>query len=135
SEVRIHVSRKESNLNIAVWVSHPWLGDGLPQVDMYSQPLNLDISPSWDISNQASESEMLESSLSQQILTDSSLSPLEKVEQLKAKSVEESYREILGLVLSCHLAELHGGSITIQGSLQSGYRYIFRLPRIETHDN
>ena len=102
---------------------------------MYSQPLNLDISPSWDISNQASESAMLESSLSQQILTDSSLSPLEKVEQLKEKSAEESYREILGLVLSCHLAELHGGSIVIQGSLQSGYRYIFRLPKIETHEN
>jgi signal transduction histidine kinase len=135
SEIRIHISRKESNLNLSVWVSHPWLGDGLPQVEMYSQPLNLDISPSWDISNQASESAMLESSLSQQILTDSSLSPLEKVEQLKEKSAEESYREILGLVLSCHLAELHGGSIVIQGSLQSGYRYIFRLPKIETHEN
>ncbi|MDY6785026.1 MAG: GAF domain-containing sensor histidine kinase [Cyanobacteriota bacterium] len=135
SEIRIHVSRKEGNLNVSVWVSHPWLGDGLPQVEMYSQPLNLEISPSWDISDRASESAMLESSLSQQILTDSSLSPLEKVEQLKEKSVEESYREILGLVLSCHLAELHGGSIAIQGSLQSGYRYIFRLPKIETHEN
>lgn len=135
SEVRIHVSRKDNCLNISVWVSHPWLGDGLPQVEIYSQPLNLDIAPSWDIATQViTESELVESSLSHQILADPSLSPLDKVEQLKQKSAEESYREILGLVLSCHLAELHGGSITIQGSLQSGYRYVFRLPTLETHE-
>ncbi|HEY9651659.1 MAG TPA: GAF domain-containing sensor histidine kinase, partial [Coleofasciculaceae cyanobacterium] len=29
-EVRIHVFRKSDKLNIAIWVSHPWLGDGLP---------------------------------------------------------------------------------------------------------
>jgi signal transduction histidine kinase len=34
--VRIHVSRKGERLNISVWVSHPWLGDGLPQIEFYS---------------------------------------------------------------------------------------------------
>ena len=37
-------------------------------------------------------------------------------------------RETLGLLLSCQLAELHGGEITIQGSPESGYRYVFSLP-------
>lgn len=37
-------------------------------------------------------------------------------------------RETLGLLLSCQLAELHGGEITIQGSTESGYRYVLCLP-------
>ncbi|MGB6294638.1 MAG: ATP-binding protein, partial [Rivularia sp. (in: cyanobacteria)] len=37
-------------------------------------------------------------------------------------------RETLGLLLSCQLAELHGGDITIQGSQESGYRYVLSLP-------
>lgn len=37
-------------------------------------------------------------------------------------------RESLGLLLSCQLAELHGGHISIQGSAESGYRYVLSLP-------
>jgi nitrogen-specific signal transduction histidine kinase len=37
-------------------------------------------------------------------------------------------RESLGLLLSCQLAELHGGQISIQGSPESGYRYVLSLP-------
>jgi K+-sensing histidine kinase KdpD len=37
-------------------------------------------------------------------------------------------RESLGLLLSCQLAELHGGQISIQGSPESGYRYLLTLP-------
>jgi hypothetical protein len=37
-------------------------------------------------------------------------------------------RESLGLLLSCQLAELHGGQIAIQGSAQSGHRYVLTLP-------
>ena len=37
-------------------------------------------------------------------------------------------RESLGLLLSCQLAELHQGQITIQGSPESGYRYVVNLP-------
>jgi hypothetical protein len=37
-------------------------------------------------------------------------------------------REQLGLLLSCHLAELHHGQISIQGSPASGYRYVLSLP-------
>jgi hypothetical protein len=32
------------------------------------------------------------------------------------------------LLLSCHLAELHGGYISIQGSPEAGFRYILSLP-------
>lgn len=134
SEVQLHISRKETELNIGVWVSHPWLGDGLPQVEMYAPALSLDLAPDWNVSEENSTAETLKPLLSNQILSDSSLSVLEKVEQLKQKTENESYRELLGLVLSCHLAEMHGGKIMIQGSLQSGYRYVLKLPKIEGNE-
>jgi hypothetical protein len=45
-----------------------------------------------------------------------------------AKSNGSLSRESLGLLLSCQLAELHGGQILIQGSPESGYRYVLSLP-------
>lgn len=35
SVVRIHVSYKEDSLNLTIWVSHPWLGEGITEVDPY----------------------------------------------------------------------------------------------------
>ena len=46
----------------------------------------------------------------------------------EAKAQSGVSRETLGLLLSCQLAELHGGDITIQGSPESGYRYVLSLP-------
>ena len=36
----------------------------------------------------------------------------------------------LRLLLSCYLAELHGGQISIQGTPESGYRYVASLPEL-----
>jgi signal transduction histidine kinase len=35
----------------------------------------------------------------------------------------------LGMLLSRQLAEMHGGQITVQGSPESGYRYLISLPQ------
>ncbi len=35
SIVRIHISHKENTLNITVGVSHPWLGDGITEINSY----------------------------------------------------------------------------------------------------
>jgi hypothetical protein len=43
-------------------------------------------------------------------------------------------RESLGLLLSCHLAELHGGKISVQPLLESGFRYVVSLPKLESGD-
>jgi signal transduction histidine kinase len=40
-------------------------------------------------------------------------------------------REALGLLMSCKLAELHKGQISVEGSLESGYRYVVSLPQLE----
>jgi len=39
--------------------------------------------------------------------------------------------ESLRLLLSCYLAELHGGHISIQGTPESGYRYVVSLLKAE----
>ncbi|MGB7518273.1 MAG: hypothetical protein WA896_01420, partial [Spirulinaceae cyanobacterium] len=128
-EVRVHVSRKASKLQISVWVSHPWLGDGLPQMELYS-PL---------ISNYATQGLEAISELSQErrgtpngrseAVTSGIIAAYKKAEQNKDNNKSNS-REILGLLLSCQLAEMHGGKISVQGSLESGYRYVLNLPQM-----
>ena len=129
-EVRIHVSRKSKTLNIAVWVSHRWLGDGLPQVEFNLPPLTnyLDRALA-DSTDDETESEISDSVVGYQILTSSTLATAwEKLRQEKEKSDTKTGREILGLILSCNLVEMHGGKITVQGDSKSGYRYVLKLP-------
>jgi signal transduction histidine kinase len=132
-EVRVHVSRKHYSLNIAVWLSHPWLGDGLPQLELYAQSVTRALALSGakisDSNNSASMGELF---LGNQVLTSSALmSVLEGVDGVQSKPTERVSREILGLLLSCHLIELHGGQIIVQGMPESGYRYILKLPNKE----
>ena len=130
-EVRIHVSHRSSTLNIAVWVSHPWLGEGLPQVKLDSPSVINALFQSWETSEAVSESRMSDSLARNHILTSSSLlKALNGTEKLNNKSTDQSSRKLLGLLLGCHLAEIHGGKITLQGSSESGYRYILKLPKI-----
>jgi signal transduction histidine kinase len=142
SIVRIHVSYKEDTLNITVWVSHPWLGDGITEVDPYfrlnPQPLleltsiaqnyniNLDSQEMSDLAVMVDKSKDLS-------LTNSSISLNSGDLDLKGPTNHMS-RESLGLLLSCQLAELHKGQISIQGSVESGYRYVLSLPIQPTAD-
>lgn len=137
SVVRIHVSYKENTLNITVWVSHPWLGDGITEVDPYFRfnPLSL-----VELTGEAA-SYNIHSETQKQVM--SLPVTLEKPKNLAdshsdvfavnsgidlAKPPGSLSRESLGLLLSCELAELHGGQISIQGSPESGYRYLLTLP-------
>jgi hypothetical protein len=135
SVVRIHVSHKENKentLNITVWVSHPWLGDGITEVDPY---FRLSAVPLLELTEQtATEFNALledqedstglpfglDKSQTVKVSTSSILSTTKRSGSLS--------RESLGLLLSCHLAELHGGYISIQGSPEAGFRYILSLP-------
>ncbi len=135
--VRIHLSRKSEKLNIALWVSHPWLGDCLPQVELYSQS---------GVAKTANSSELLHDNataiqdqvadaylpLGSETLTSTPLvTALMNAEDIKIKSaVGNDSRENLGLLLSCSLAERHGGEILVQGSSEWGYRYVVSLPQI-----
>ncbi len=121
STVRIHVSSKDDTLNITVWVSHPWLGEGITEVDpLFSHSRTL---PLQELTrNHSTHSGHLEN----QEQTGNLIVDMSSTSATKSHAYLS--RESLGLLLSCHVAELHGGQIVIQGSSQSGYRYVLSLP-------
>ncbi|BAZ00985.1 GAF sensor signal transduction histidine kinase [Tolypothrix tenuis PCC 7101] len=135
SVVRIHVSYKENMLNITVWVSHPWLGDGITEVDPYfrlspltlleltgeSSPYNLHLDNHEPVGNLPLIMDAKNLDSHSDVLTMNS--GVDVAQRQNGLS-----RESLGLLLSCQLAELHGGQISIQGSPESGYRYVLSLP-------
>lgn len=144
SEIRIHASRKIDRLNIAIWVSHLWLGEGLSQVYEGLAELPLPSSAIAAVSNSLetapdnyeSESRELAASYSplptSQVLSSSSLAVALALNSEPNKATEKhNSRENLGLLLSCYLAQLHGGTICVEGSIESGHRYIISLPQLE----
>ncbi|MHC5596783.1 MAG: GAF domain-containing sensor histidine kinase [Nostoc sp.] len=137
SIVRIHVSYKEDTLNITIWVSHPWLGDGITEVDPYFRLNSLSLleltSEVATYNTHTEGEEQLDTSSvavdNSKNLSDSHSNFLATSSGINlAKSNGSLSRESLGLLLSCQLAELHGGQILIQGSSESGYRYVLYLP-------
>lgn len=148
-EVRVHVSRHPNKLKISIWVSHPWLGDGIPPVygRMPASPLPLttcnidEISDGLETSVNNGKVDSSEPGidscqfLSNQIISGASLlTALTLMQELKKTPTQDESRESLGLILSYHLAELHKGQITVQGSLERGYRYVISLPQLESID-
>jgi signal transduction histidine kinase len=137
-EIRIHISRKSDHLNVAVWITHPWLGDGLPQVELYSSVVALNSSEvaatnlcHLDINEPRPLSF---SAVGEQRLSSSSLSTAFALAQSLNQTSEEMDRGSLRLLLSCQLAELHSGQISVQGSPELGYRYVVSLPQLVAED-
>ncbi|MEA5593562.1 GAF domain-containing sensor histidine kinase [Rivularia sp. UHCC 0363] len=136
SVVRIHVSYKEDALNLTIWVSHPWLGEGITEVDPYfrlseisSMELASDIASAF--TNPGSQEKLISLPRSNKPTSQSISSGQTAIDLSQVENESQSggvSRETLGLLLSCQLAELHGGEITIQGSSESGYRYVLCLP-------
>jgi signal transduction histidine kinase len=136
SIVRIHVSYKEDTVNITVWVSHPWLGDGITEVDPYfrlnPQPLLelTSIAQNYNIhlDNQEMSDLAVMVDKSKDLVALNGAVSLNSADLDLKRSTNHMSRESLGLLLSCQLAELHKGQISIQGSVESGYRYVLSLP-------
>lgn len=119
STLRIHVSRRDERLNLAIWTSNPWLGEDLPQtvIDWGRQNSILPPVPSADIPYGFSEA------------TETMPSPISNSSVNESDSID--IRQELGLLLSQRLTDMHGGDITIQGSQNNGYRYVVSLPPFE----
>jgi signal transduction histidine kinase len=120
STARIHISRREERLTLSLWVSNPWLGEDLPQpiVNWYK--------------NQTSSQPALAASKDFAIDT---LDILEQSDELinttdTAKQLDIDRQE-LGLLLSYHLSTIHQGTAVLQGSLETGYRYVISFPAFE----
>ncbi len=140
--VRIHVSRKTDVLKIAIWVSHPWLGDGLNSVEMFEmESADLLLKEGSDDSRFLAQKKTIESlfsakseSYALELLTQliSGFTTLDASESPAANpdypSSMKLSRQDLGLLLSWALTRQHQGKICLEGSANSGYRYLLELP-------
>lgn len=115
--IRVHVSRKGDNLNIGIWVSHPWLGDSLPETELEACGIAI-INPT----PVPAVTELPDESLASE-----EVSIVDVWERVQDATLDRS-RERLGLLLSCQLAQMHGGNVSVQGNPRSGYRYVVSLP-------
>ncbi|NJO74156.1 MAG: GAF domain-containing sensor histidine kinase [Leptolyngbyaceae cyanobacterium RM1_406_9] len=130
SILRIHVSRKINQLIIKVWTSHPWLGDGLPQAELFSNEL---LSP--DRKVEPVRGDRLQASIGVEKILDSMQhkangSRTGELESAFSTSHLTNSRHSLGLMLTRQLVELHSGQIGLQGSAESGYQYVITLPQM-----
>lgn len=122
SIVRLHVSRKDNELNLSIWVSHPWLGEGLPYAEVYAQPSMVAASVN-------DHHEGYESNVSKPTMGAVPEELLEQSTEPKSGLTQDASRQNLGLLLSQQLAEQHKGRVVIQGNAESGFRYVIILPR------
>lgn len=125
SIIRLHVSRRENNLNLSIWVSHPWLGEGLPYAEIYAEPSLVGVTQNGNHAKSERQPIMLDALG----LTDDAYSIAHGDEEFQSES-KTPPRKNLGLVLSQQLAELHQGHITVQGGAETGFRYVITLPRL-----
>lgn len=127
SVIKLHISRKTDQLQFSLWVSHPWLGEGLPPNNEGENLSVLPVSTS-ELSASLGEADSGGVATVQRLLGELA-SPLNSEnlnELLQATSAERP--ENLRLLLSRHLAEIQGGQLFVQSSTESGYRYIGLLP-------
>lgn len=115
--IRVHVSRKGENLSVGIWVSHPWLGDSLPETEL--EACGILISSSSPLPDTTG--------LPDDPVVSEEVTTIDVWDHVQDSTLDRS-RERLGLLLSCQLAQMHGGNISIQGTQRSGYRYVVSLP-------
>lgn len=134
STIRLHISRKEDSISLALWVSNPWLGEDLPQAVI-----------AWGKSNSFTSSYQLDAqqlaARSATIHPDFAMSNDEFDKDTSATSPAvaiaqkvDASRQELGLLISQHLTEIHHGKAAVQGSEATGYRYVITLPSLEIPD-
>lgn len=120
STIRLHISRKEDSISLALWVSNPWLGEDLPQALI-----------SWDRNNSSLSASSVNSKSTHELRTH----PEDVLFALATAQKVDTSRQELGLLLSRYLAEVHGGEAVVQGAAATGYRYVITLPSLELPDS
>lgn len=127
-EVKIHVSQRDRALNIAVGTSHPWLGNDFCESKLHDHAVTQALALNQAGNTQLTESAAIVSQKSHQVLTSSALMMVIDKTSSAEKNTNKIPRDILGLLFCCHLTEIHGGRVVIQGSPRSGYRYLLQIP-------
>lgn len=144
SVIHIHGSHKGDGLHFSIWASHPWLEQGLTQAaPSLCQILPFSaacIAPLDDIGSPLSDlnalpvlaTQVLDTAAYSVASTNSEAAQQDNHTVQKHNPLEDIYHSSNGLrlLLSCDLAKLHGGRINLQGSPESGYRYVVVLPEL-----
>ncbi|WP_017293432.1 GAF domain-containing sensor histidine kinase [Geminocystis herdmanii] len=101
SEIQVHISKKKEYLKINCRVTHPWLGEGISseKISLYQEVLNNYYNLSLD----------------------------NKLNKKTSKQNTYEY-DLICLLFSGYLAHLQAGDISLQGSSESGYRFIISIP-------
>jgi len=145
SVIRIHVSRRQGFLNLTIWTSHPWLGDGLPQAELVALNHSINHFPNHSLNPLPSARSGSSFARSQERFSSRSLEEQQEGQFFKGQSTTQDFtaqeltdllkldhsRQRLGLSLSRQLADVHGGSVAIRGSAEDGYRYVIKLPQMQ----
>ena len=99
----------------------------MPQVELYnSSPINNLLS----FGSENGSDRVKDYQMSDRVLTSANLAlALKEKERQIDNSADKNYRKLLGLLLACHLTEIHEGQVIVQGSPESGYRYVLQLPK------
>lgn len=118
--MQVHSAERDNSLHISIKMTHPWLGDGIPNAvaELHQR-----------LTKAEEETELLTRLLAKangrevRVLDgeagNSDFCP--KTEILHA-------RETLSLLLSRHLIERHGGNLSLEGTPERGYRFEITLP-------
>lgn len=125
SIIKLHLSRKEQELALALWMSHPVLEESLPHSQLYRDKL----SALEETAPPAGNSSTFAPVLNRVKLASSELGEavFEGVPP-EANATASKSPELLRLLLACQLLELQGGTLSIQGSPDLGYRYLLSFP-------
>ena len=125
SSVKLHLSRKEQEFDLALWMSHPILGESLPHSQLYRDKL----SAQEQTDPPAGKLNLPAPGLNRVKLASSELAKgiLEGRHQ-EANATASKSPDLLRLLLACQLLELQGGTLWIQGSPDLGYRYLLSFP-------
>ena len=138
-EVKIHVSKRDRALNIAVEAFHPWLGADFGEVKSgyraVTKALGLNRSDNSDDINpkigNTFKSDYPTGIGDRQVLTASSLMTVINNEKASnSKGTNKIPRNLLGLLFCCHLTEIHEGRVVVRGS-ESNYRYLLQFPKAQ----
>ena len=120
--IRVHSAERDSTLNISIRMTHPWLGDGIS---------NRVATLHKSLGNTKTEAAMLSRLLAR--ATGRSDTPAASPSQnFQPQSEFLQSRETLSLLLSRHLIERHGGTLTLLEDAESTYRFLITLPFLGT---
>ena len=122
--LQVHSAERDSSLNISIKMTHPWLGDGIP---------NLVAELHRKLEQPDKEIDLLTQLLARATgREDIAVNDPAEEQDFERRSEITQSRETLALLLSRHLIERHGGTLCLQGTPDTDYRFMITLPFLKT---